>query len=125
MGCLGTMQVVRKKRKPGKNINWVASIRYRDDLISRNIKILKYSVDDNNNLVSNGGESWFIYYTSDEAYWLIWDRKNQTFFTKEKYPLFPYYNFLFTKGEHEKGVILRLVRTWQEDKFVHLKYQKR
>lgn len=124
LGCIGQIQVVRKQRK-GKNVNWNASMRLKEHLLNDGVEILKHDIDDNLNVINNGGEPYLIYYTSDEAYWLIWDRSRQTFFNKEDYPLYPFYNLLFTKGEDDKGSIMRLVRTWQQDKFAHLRYAKR
>lgn len=124
LGCMGQIQVVKKQRK-GKNVNWNASMKFKEQLLEEGRPILKFDIDDNLNVVDNGGEPYLIYFTSEEAYWLIWDRSRQTFFNKEEYPLFPFYNLLFTKGEDDKGSIMRLVRTWQQDKFAHLRYAKR
>ena len=125
MGCLGQILVVRKKRKPGTNVDWGNTHKLKQALIEEGKKILQYDLDEENNVINNGGEPYFLFHNSEEAYWLIWDRTRQTFFDEENYPLFKYYNILFTKGEDDKGSIMRLVRTYQNDKFAHLRYPKR
>ena len=72
-------------------------------------------------------KSWQHYCTAyDCELYVLEDRiYEETYMNANFHKLFPFYNLLFTKGEDDKGSIMRLVRTWQQDKFAHLRYAKR
>ncbi len=127
LGVLGQIQVVRKVvKKPG--IDWGTTMKVKKDLLKRGEKILEFEPDDDGNLIGNGGEPYFIYYTNDEAYWFIWDRRiGKHIFNTQNFPLFNLYTMRFIRGDYKsnKASINRLVRTWREDEYAPLRFAKR
>lgn len=70
---LGTRFEIENDLNRGKNVNWGLSLKKKAELIEQGILPYKATRDADGQVISdNGGEMWFVYFTSTYVYYFNW-----------------------------------------------------